>query len=160
MFLLLKTRRPLPRDGAFPDRYNYICETVLTGAAHQKGLPPIVWFYTDRPGAAWLWRAGFAERSKKYNRKRRALYWRHGRKLTTVLRGSTWAPMTTCPNRFRCLSCKAGCRPSSGENSGWKLCCVLGEFVIDLTNRTVSHGDAVVNSITKKELTCGLHAAA
>src|SRR5579872_1313711 len=28
---------------------------------------------------------------------------------------------------------------------------VLGEFVIDLTNRTVSHGDAVVNSITKKE---------
>ena len=132
---------------------NYICETCFDGrSASEKIATNLYDFILIDLGLPDYDGLDLLKEAKKYNPEAACIILTARAEVTDRIKGLDLGADDYLPKPFSLLELQSRMQAIIRRKFGLKnSVVVLGEFVIDLTNRTVSHGDAVVNSITKKE---------
>ncbi len=132
---------------------NYICETCFDGrSASEKIATNLYDFILIDLGLPDYEGLDLLKEAKKYNPEAACIILTARAEVTDRIKGLDLGADDYLPKPFSLLELQSRMQAIIRRKFGLKnSVVVLGEFVIDLTNRTVSHGDAVVNTITKKE---------
>ena len=132
---------------------NYICETCFDGqSASEKIATNLYDFILIDLGLPDYEGLDLLKEAKRYNPEAACIILTARAEVTDRIKGLDLGADDYLPKPFSLLELQSRMQAIIRRKFGLKnSVVVLGEFVIDLTNRTVSHGDAVVNNITKKE---------
>jgi len=132
---------------------NYLCETCFDGrSASEKIATNLYDFILIDLGLPDYEGLDLLKEAKKYNPEAACIILTARAEVNDRIKGLDLGADDYLPKPFSLLELQSRMQAIIRRKFGLKNSVVgLGEFVIDLTNRTVSHGDAVVNSITKKE---------
>jgi len=132
---------------------NYVCEICFDGrSASEKIATNLYDFILIDLGLPDYEGLDLLKEAKKYNPEAACIILTARAEVTDRIKGLDLGADDYLPKPFSLLELQSRMQAIIRRKFGLKNSLVmLGEFVIDLTNRTVSHGDAVVNTITKKE---------
>jgi two-component system OmpR family response regulator len=132
---------------------NYICETSFDGrTASEKIATNLYDFILIDLGLPDYDGLDLLKEAKKYNPEAACIILTARAEVTDRIKGLDLGADDYLPKPFSLLELQSRMQAIIRRKFGLKnSVVVLGEFVIDLTNRTVTHGEAVVSSITRKE---------
>ncbi|MFI5161167.1 MAG: response regulator transcription factor [Sphingobacteriales bacterium] len=132
---------------------NYICETSFDGrTASEKIASNLYDFILIDLGLPDYDGLDLLKEAKRYNPEAACIILTARAEVNDRIKGLDLGADDYLPKPFSLLELQSRMQAIIRRKFGLKNSVViLGEFVIDLTNRTVTHEGAVVNSITKKE---------
>lgn len=137
----------------FLSNCNYICEVCYDGTSASERIATNLYDFIlidlglpDYDGLDLL------KEAKKYNPEAACIILTARAEVNDRIKGLDLGADDYLPKPFSLLELQSRMQAITRRKFGLKNSVVsLGEFLIDLTNRTISHGENLVNSITKKE---------
>src|SRR6201985_2495429 len=132
---------------------NYICETSLDGrTASEKIATNLYDFILIDLGLPDYDGLDLLKEAKKYNPEAACIILTARAEVNDRIKGLDLGADDYLAKPFSLLELQSRMQAITRRKFGLKnSTVVLGNFVIDLTNRNISYGDTTVNTITKKE---------
>jgi DNA-binding response OmpR family regulator len=132
---------------------NYICETCFDGtSASEKIATNLYDFILIDLGLPDYEGLDLLKEAKKYNPEAACIILTARAEVYDRIKGLDLGADDYLAKPFSLLELQSRMQAIMRRKFGLKNSVViLGEFLIDLTNRTISHRDVMINSITKKE---------
>jgi DNA-binding response OmpR family regulator len=132
---------------------NYICETCFDGSSASEKIGTNLYdFILIDLGLPDYEGLDLLKEAKKYNPEAACIILTARAEVYDRIKGLDLGADDYLAKPFSLLELQSRMQAITRRKFGLKNSVViLGEFLIDLTNRTISHGDVMINSITKKE---------
>lgn len=132
---------------------NYICDTCYNGTAASERIATNLYdFILIDLGLPDYEGLDLLKEAKKYNPEAACIILTARAEVDDRIKGLDLGADDYLPKPFSLLELQSRMQAITRRKFGLKNSVVmLGEFAIDLTNRTISHGTSQVSSITKKE---------
>lgn len=132
---------------------NYICETCYDGtSASEKIATNLYDFILIDLGLPDYDGLNLLKEAKKFNSEAACIILTARAEVNDRIKGLDLGADDYLPKPFSLLELQSRMQAITRRKFGLKNSVItLGEFNIDLTNRTISHNGTIINSITKKE---------
>lgn len=132
---------------------NYVCETCYDGtSASEKIATNLYDFILIDLGLPDYDGLNLLKEAKKFNPEAACIILTARAEVSDRIKGLDLGADDYLPKPFSLLELQSRMQAITRRKFGLKNSVItLGEFMIDLTNRTISHCGIIINSITKKE---------